>query len=253
VVIVFDLNGTLLDSRALDGPLHKIFGGKLTAQQWFYQLLQYSMAFSLAGDYRPFDDVAAGVLEMAAAAHGMKLSSRDVQRVKTRFKSLPPYGDVDRALRKLKRANYRMAVLTNSTRPVLAEQLKHSRLSEYFEQTISVDEVQRYKPSPEVYKFAVASLGIRPDEMLMVAAHAWDLFGAAQAGCLTAFIRRPGQALFPNTPTPTYTANNLAELAARLDPSSTRSISLLGPALVTVGAAAVALAGSMCTARTRCQ
>ena len=41
----------------------------------------------------------------------------------------------------------------------------------------------------------------------------WDLMGAAAAGCRTAFVQRPGKALFPGALRPTYVANDLAVLA----------------------------------------
>ena len=47
--------------------------------------------------------------------------------------------------------------------------------------------------------------GIALGEMMMVAAHAWDITGAAAAGCRTAFIARPGKVLNPagSQPDPT--------------------------------------------------
>ena len=39
-------------------------------------------------------------------------------------------------------------------------------------------------------------------DLRMVAAHAWDILGALQAGCRGAFIARPGKVLYPLGPKP---------------------------------------------------
>ena len=56
------------------------------------------------------------------------------------------------------------------------------------------------------------SLGVKPEDALMVAAHAWDLAGAKNVGLQTAFIARPGTALYPNVAKPDYVAKVLPEL-----------------------------------------
>lgn len=232
MVIVFDVNGTLLNPQILEPCLRKIFGRKLTAREWFHHLLQYSMALTLSGDYRPFDQIAAAVLEMDAAAFKVELTPADIERVRRCMKTLPPYPEVKAALRKFGGANIRLAVLTNSDPHTLQQQLENGELAGYFEQVLSIDQLQRYKPHTETYQFAARSLNISPQDMLMVAAHPWDLLGAAGAGCLTAFIRRPGKALFPIASQPTYVANNLADLATQLIPPSKRSGFPSAPAVV---------------------
>jgi len=62
----------------------------------------------------------------------------------------------------------------------------------------------------------IHDLSVRPEEVLMVAAHAWDLAGAKNVGLQTAFIARPGTALYPNVAKPDYVVNDLPELVKRL-------------------------------------
>ena len=50
----------------------------------------------------------------------------------------------------------------------------------------------------------------------MVAAHAWDLAGAQQLGLQTAFIKRPGTALYPNVTKPDYVVGDLNALTTAL-------------------------------------
>lgn len=50
----------------------------------------------------------------------------------------------------------------------------------------------------------------------MVAAHAWDIAGALNAGCAAAFVARSGQVLDPSSPEPGITGANLQEVAERI-------------------------------------
>jgi 2-haloacid dehalogenase len=49
--------------------------------------------------------------------------------------------------------------------------------------------------------------------VLLVAAHAWDVAGAASAGCATAFVARPGKVLDPLVERPEIVGADLAEVA----------------------------------------
>ena len=48
-----------------------------------------------------------------------------------------------------------------------------------------------YEISARVYRLAVEEAGGDPERVLMVAAHAWDLRGAGDAGMRTAYVPRP--------------------------------------------------------------
>ena len=91
MVIVFDLNGTLLDLHALAPHIRHIFGRKLTVDAFFTQVIQYSMALTLAGDYQEFGDIAISVLEMAATANNVKLTSSDIEMVRDGMQQLLPF------------------------------------------------------------------------------------------------------------------------------------------------------------------
>src|SRR4051794_8183840 len=144
MLILFDVNGTLLDSSALKHPIRNIFGRKVSADDWFTKVLQHAAASTLSDDYRPFGDLAIAVLQMTAFAHGITPSQRQISKVRNAMETLPPFPDVKRSLRKLRKANFHMAVLTNSAPAALERQMAHSGLGKYFEKALSVDLVQRY-------------------------------------------------------------------------------------------------------------
>ena len=56
---------------------------------------------------------------------------------------------------------------------------------------ITAENARAYKPRPEVYQTAISLLGVSPSEVMMVAAHNYDLAAARAEGMATAFVPRP--------------------------------------------------------------
>ena len=216
MVIVFDLNGTLLDTNALAPELRAIFGSKVSVDHWFNTTLEHAMALTLAKHYREFGQLAIAVLKMMAAGKGITVTPAQIERVRTAMLKLPAFGDAKPALKRFRKAGVKLAVLTNSSRTSLAQQLHNAGLRECFDQTLSVDSVGTFKPAGEVYTFAAEALLAEPSDLLMVAAHHWDLLGAQRAGCKTAFVERPGRALLPGELRPDYVVKDLKQLANEL-------------------------------------
>jgi hypothetical protein len=81
---------------------------------------------------------------------------------------------------------------------------------------------RHYKPDPESYLTAVQLLSLRPDQVMMVAAHQGDLLAAGKVGLQTAFVPRPlerGPGRIPDpTPDPSFTvvATDFMDLAVQL-------------------------------------
>jgi len=215
-VIVFDLNGTLLNTQALAPQLSKVFGSSYSVREWFSETILNAEAITLAGDYREFRDIAIAVLRMAAQARGKSVPNNLIEDIWAGLRQTPPFPDVERSLARLRGANFRLATLTNSSPESMGQQLGNAGIAEYFEMTMSVQAVRRFKPAPETYRRMAYQLGVGVQEILMIAAHPWDLLGASRAGCRTAFLARPGKALLPGAPPPDYTARNLDDLTDQL-------------------------------------
>ena len=96
---------------------------------------------------------------------------------------------------------------------MVEQQLHNAGISDLFERAFSVDAVRRFKPAPDPYRFAARELGVETSGLRMVAAHAWDVVGAMQAGCAAAFVARPGKVLYPLAPAPDITGPDLRTVA----------------------------------------
>ncbi len=214
-VLVFDVNETLLDLSALD-PAFEGALGPGSRPEWFQEVLLQSFALTASQRYSDFSAVGRAALQLVTERRQVTLGAEEVDALLAGMVRLPPHPEVPAALASLADTGFRMAALTNSTPAVAGAQLGHAGLAGHFEQIMSVDEVQRLKPAPEVYRMAAARLGVTTGEMRMVAAHGWDVAGAMAAGCAGAFIARPGAALSPLDPVPDVIGRDLSEVAAAL-------------------------------------
>ena len=212
-VLVFDVNETLLDLGALEPHFERVFRDKLMLREWFNQVIQYAEAVTLADNYKNFGEIARAALEMTAEGRGVKLSADDAQQILGGVRSLPAHPEVVESLGRLKSAGFRMVTLTNSPPAVVDAQMAGTGLQQFFARNFSVDSVRKYKPAPEPYRMVARELGVQTNQLRMIAAHAWDVGGALQAGCAAAFIARPGKALFPGFPKPDIVGTDLREIA----------------------------------------
>jgi len=215
-ILVFDVNETLLDLRALDPHFERIFGNKGLRQAWFSQFIQNALVATIAGPYLPFGKIGMGALEMIAARQGVKLAEEDKSSILTTMASLPPHAEVIEALALLKEAGATLVTLTNSTEQVVQKQVLHAGLQKYFTQTFSADTIQRLKPAPEPYHMVAQAMGVSIEETRLIAAHAWDIAGALRAGCTAAFVARPGMVLDPLSQQPDIIGSDIREVAEKI-------------------------------------
>lgn len=101
---------------------------------------------------------------------------------------LPAWADSVAGLERLRR-RYTVAAVSNGGFALLTNLVKNAELP--FDCIISAELARHYKPDPQVYLTVAELLDVRPAEVMMVAAHVWDLAGAREAGLRTAFVGRP--------------------------------------------------------------
>lgn len=212
-VCVFDVNETLLNLAALDQRFEAALGDSTLRQAWFQQMLQSAMVSIITDAYSDFGTIGQAALRMVAARRGKELPDERVRWVVSGTKELPPHAEVPAAMGRLADAGFRLAALTNSTYEVAQAQLEQAGLAPLVEQILSADSVRRLKPAREPYLMAAESLGITPEDVLLVAAHSWDVAGAIRAGCSAAFVARPGMVLDPLVPEPRFMGPDLEAVA----------------------------------------
>ncbi|WP_209550170.1 haloacid dehalogenase type II [Flavobacterium sp. CG_23.5] len=215
-VIIFDVNETLLDMSPLKKSINTLLGNEQGFRIWFGMLLLYSTVSNSINEYHDFGTIAAATLAMAATSMNKKVNEDEIKEALSTILTLQAYPDVEKGLKFLKDHGFRLVTLTNSPPQALKQQLLNSNLTDYFEQALSIDSLKKYKPEAETYLWAAKKLAATPQEMLMIAAHGWDIAGASHAGLSTGFIAREGQSLYTLSNKPNFQANDILAMAQLL-------------------------------------
>lgn len=109
---------------------------------------------------------------------------------------LKPWPDSVAGLERLK-TRFVITTLSNGNIALLTNMAKHAGLS--WDCILSAENVCHYKPDREVYLLVPGLFDLKPEEVMMVAAHEHDLQSAQKYGLRTAFVHRslehgPGKA-----------------------------------------------------------
>ena len=137
----------------------------------------------------------AGYLETARRAllftlrsRGVPFAAGDPDEIIGVFESLQPFEDARIGLQRLGR-RYKLVALSNGNQRLI-DHLAANHIGARFDGCLSVERVGRFKPHPSVYRMAAAELGCCPGEIMMVAAHSFDILGARACGFRGAFVNR---------------------------------------------------------------
>jgi 2-haloacid dehalogenase len=146
------------------------------------------------------------VMDRAGIAH----TAEEVSALVAGIERLRCFPEVPDALARLQ-TRYQLVVLSNGDPDMLETAKKYHGIP--FDKVISVKEASSFKPHVATYTKAAAIAGVRMDEVLFVANHAFDCVGAKSAGMRSAFIDRRKRP-FGDTPhQPDILVANMSELA----------------------------------------
>jgi 2-haloacid dehalogenase len=132
---------------------------------------------------------------------------------------LKPWPDSVPGLQRLK-SRFVITTLSNGNISLLTNMAKHAALP--WDCILSAENVQHYKPDREVYLLVPGLFDLKPQEVMMVAAHEHDLQSAQKHGLRTAFVHRPlehgpGKAgAIPATGKYDFVVKDFLELADRM-------------------------------------
>ena len=221
--LTFDIFGTVMDlSVSLTGPAGEFLaahGSAMTGQAFYAEwrerqrIEQYQDNLLMLGH--------SGYLETCRRAfvyclkkHNASYTAGAVQEFMKVYKGLQPYGDAVEGLRSLA-GRYKLVALSNGEQWYL-EELLDNNVPIRFDAIISVDQAGAFKPSPGIYRKAIQRLGCEPGEIMMVAAHAFDILGAQACGFKAAYVNRYKLPTEDSEYQPDIIVDDFVELAARL-------------------------------------
>ncbi len=196
--IVFDTFGTVVDWRtSIIADLGQ-WGASQQIQADWSQLVD-----AWRGRYEPqkervrrgeigwtnIDDLHHEALRSLLPEFGLSSLSEEQQlhlnRVWHRLNAWP---DAVMGLTRLK-ARYVIGPLSNGNVALLVNMAKHANLP--WDAIFSCEHFQRYKPHPDTYLGVCRQMYLSPGEVMMCAAHNYDLRAARSVGLKTAFVPRP--------------------------------------------------------------
>ncbi len=226
---IFDVFGTVVDWRGSIIEQCENFGRvKGIEADWA------AFADAWRGQYRPYmNKVRTGELPWINldALHRMGLEEvlnefeitglSDEEKAEMNFfwHKLRPWADSVPGLYRLKN-KYIIAPMSNGNIRLMTDMAKNGGIP--WDCILGAEVARHYKPDPESYLTAVELLGLRPEQVVMTAAHQPDLLSSQKTGVKTAFVPRPMEHGPDRTPDPTpdpsfnVVASSFVDLAAKV-------------------------------------
>jgi 2-haloacid dehalogenase len=216
--LTFDVFGTVVDWR---GSIAREM--RALAQAKGVRVNATKFADAWRAGYRPamdrvgrgelpwtkIDDLHRMILDDMLATFKITMLTEDEKvNLNRAWHRLKPWPDTVRGLKRLKK-KFTIATLSNGNVALLNNMAKHAGLP--WDLILSAEIFHHYKPDPEAYLGAADILGLKPAEVMMVAAHKDDLRHAAAQGLKTALVLRPleyGNGKHPDlSPEPAFDVN----------------------------------------------
>jgi 2-haloacid dehalogenase len=201
----FDVIGTCF---AFDNPITAIttlLGSALDAHSisptaffftWFYSAQRDFTYLSLSHRYTPIATVLKTTFRRAALTLGLPssaISDGAADELMAAFKKLTPQPGLKACIERLRKEGWHVLAVTNGGAETSLGYFRGAGVQIAEGDVLSCDALKVAKPDVKVYENARRVLaeraeGKEKDEKWFVAAHAWDLVAAREAGFKTAFL-----------------------------------------------------------------
>lgn len=208
--LCFDVFGTVVDWRSSIIDEGRQLGRRLgierdwdaLADAWRAQY-QPSMEQVRSGQvpWKPLDDLHRQSLDVLLERFDIELDEAAADHFNRAWHRLRPWPEVVPALEDLA-TRYLLASMSNANVELATNMAANAGLP--WHHILGAEVALAYKPQPEAYLRSIETIGLGPEQCMMVAAHNHDLHAASALGFATAFVARPTE----------YGPNQTQDLAA---------------------------------------
>ena len=188
--IIFDAYGTLFDVNSAAEKCKDKIGDKWEsfANYWRTTQLEYTWLRSLMNRHKDFWKITEDSLDKSMKFFKIDSSMRN--DLLDLYKVLSPFSEVKETLKKLKKKDLKLAILSNGTPSLLENLVKNNNLENIFDDIFSIEEVGIFKPDSKVYDLPVNKYNIKKDEILFLSANTWDVSGGGNYGYNSVWVNR---------------------------------------------------------------
>ena len=188
--IIFDAYGTLFDVNSAAEKCKGKIGDKWEdfANYWRTTQLEYTWLRSLMNRHKDFWKITEDSLDKSMKFFKIDNSMRN--DLLDLYKVLSPFSEVKETLNKLKKKDFKLAILSNGTPSLLGNLVKNNNLENIFDDIFSIEEVGIFKPDSKVYELPVKKYNIKKDEILFLSANTWDVSGGGNYGYNSLWVNR---------------------------------------------------------------
>jgi pyrophosphatase PpaX len=177
IAILFDLDGTLLDTlELLLGSMRHAFaereGLAPTTEEWIA-----GIGTPLRTQLRPFAESDEDVERVVERYRGYQLAHHD--------RLLKSYADVHATLELLHARGHPLGVVTSKMNDIMHRGLDHVGIAHLISVAIGCDSCSKHKPDPEPVLVALRELGYEPHEAVYVGDSPHDMYAGRAAGVIT--------------------------------------------------------------------
>jgi 2-haloacid dehalogenase len=161
-------------------------------------------------EHTPYREIGHRAVAHVMDRAGIPHTREEVRALVSEIEKLKPFPEVSAALDRL-RTKYKLVVLSNGDPDMLETAKQYHKV--LFDRVISVAEAGSFKPHLATYTKAAELVGLKPEQILFVANHAFDCIGAKSAGMRTAFIDRRSRPFGETPHQPDILVPTMTELA----------------------------------------
>ena len=189
--LTFDCFGTLIDWRhgiRTTGEL--LFPGR--GADFLDAYIPLEAEVESEASFKRYRAVLAETSRRAAKQLGVDLKADDSSALVDTIPHWPPFADVGPALAELRKEGWKLALLTNCDRDIIA--LTQRRLPASFDAVVTAEDVSAYKPNHAHFKLFQSTFGSSADVWIHVAqSYFHDIRPTHELGITRIWVNRQGE------------------------------------------------------------